>query len=321
MKRLAIVGLLIPLATVWIQADHDALKGSPKQGVTKPGSGQSGQQKAEAKDNGSTSPKPPTAVVQPTSPIDDAAKEEARENLQIQRELAVFTGLLVFFGFLQVGTMYWQARLLRRTLNELHTQANWMETQAGHMKDQTKILGESVAVAQTSAEAANAQIQIMKERERARLAITPTKVTELLYGWVGYNNILFEVENHGPTSAFNVRGQGYAYSLVIGGELPKIEAEPFPISDVIKANSVPLTSEAGFWLDDGFLGELNPRDAKIRVELSGAILYDDILGNPHATVFQYFMDIWNLELVKDEGRATIKTSTPWKKTLDGNYAT
>jgi hypothetical protein len=43
--------------------------------------------------------------------------------------------------------MYWQARLLRRTLNEIHTQADLME-------QQTQVLRDSVAAAQKAADAA-----------------------------------------------------------------------------------------------------------------------------------------------------------------------
>jgi len=321
LNRLAIFGLLIPLATVCLLTGQTAPLSPPKQGIAKPGSSQDGKDKAQPQGDTQAAPKPMPASPQPPATTCDEACQQSSQNFAIQRKVEWFTGVLAIVGVLQVLTMVWQAWLLKQTRGDVHTQAEWMKTQAGHMETQSGILEKSVTAAQTSANAAKDQIQIMKERERARLAITPMKITELFYGWIGYNNILFEIENHGPTSAFNVRGQGYAYALVIGNELPKIEVYPFPVPDVIKANSTPPTSEAGFFLDDGSVSQPISTKAKIRVELCGSILYDDILGNPHATEFQYFMDISELELIETEQRAKIKTGSLWRKTLDGNGAT
>jgi hypothetical protein len=55
------------------------------------------------------------------------------------------------------------------TLEALERQAGLMQTQAGYMENQTKILADSVAVAKTGADAAISQIQMMKDKERARL--------------------------------------------------------------------------------------------------------------------------------------------------------
>jgi hypothetical protein len=130
LKRLAILALLCPLATVGILTCQDAVKGTPEQGVAKAGSSQSGQQQAETQDHSQNTQNSAPIHVEAAPPVDEPAQEEARQNLKIQGELALFTGLLVFVGFLQVGTMIWQAWLLRGTLKAI-------EVQAGHMGEQT----------------------------------------------------------------------------------------------------------------------------------------------------------------------------------------
>lgn len=68
-----------------------------------------------------------------------------------------FGGLLVIVGGSQVLFLY-------RTLKAI-------QTQAGHMERQTKALEDSVAAAQKSADAALAQIEIVKAKERAQFRI------------------------------------------------------------------------------------------------------------------------------------------------------
>jgi hypothetical protein len=102
---------------------------------------------------------------------------------------------------LQVITMVWQAILLYKTRGDVHTQAEWMKTQAGHMKDQTKILRDSVIASQTSADAANAQIQMVKDKERAKLRISFDR-PNILHGPAGRSlSIQYIVTLDGSTSA------------------------------------------------------------------------------------------------------------------------
>jgi hypothetical protein len=85
--------------------------------------------------------------------------------------MAIFTLLLVIVGALgvtvaglQVGAMIWQARLLKQTRDDIHSQAEWM-------KAQTEILRDSVAAAQMTAEATLTQSEMVKSKERAQLSI------------------------------------------------------------------------------------------------------------------------------------------------------
>jgi hypothetical protein len=127
---------------------------TPKKGVTKGNNGQAGEDQTTPQQDRDNPSKAMSAVVQPPTPVTQSSTEsEQQENLEIQRKLEMFTGFLVLVGFIQAGTMYWQARLLRGTLKEIQTQAGHMETQSG-------ILGESVAIAKQSADAALKQATI-----------------------------------------------------------------------------------------------------------------------------------------------------------------
>ncbi len=132
LKRLAILTVLCPLAAIGILAGQNAPKRAPEQGIGKPSGGQVGQHQAGTQDHGQNTPNPPSVHIQATAPVDETAKEEGRQNLKIQGELALFTGLLVFVGFLQAGTMIWQARLL-------HKHSEHFEELATRMRDQVEI--------------------------------------------------------------------------------------------------------------------------------------------------------------------------------------
>jgi len=160
LKRLAVLALCGPLAAIGILAAQDAQKRPPEQGIAKASTGQSGQTEPDPQDGKQATPKAVPILPPPSPPACDEACQQARENLQIQRELSVFTGLLVFVGVLQFATMYWQARLLRRTLNEIHSQAGQMVGQVEEMKAQT-------AIAQTSADAARKSTEALISAERA----------------------------------------------------------------------------------------------------------------------------------------------------------
>jgi hypothetical protein len=125
LKRLAILAVLGTLATIGILTSQAAPLSAPKQRIEKPDSSQSGQQQATAQNNDQSSPKAPSVVVQ-VGTVGNANSADSREDLQIQRELALFTALLVVVGFLQ-------AWLLKTHGHHLHTIAGVADKQTDHM--------------------------------------------------------------------------------------------------------------------------------------------------------------------------------------------
>jgi len=173
LKRLVILCVLVIGALVLVGAliGQDAVKGTPKQGIAKSNSGRKGQEQLNSQFGNQSTPSSVTASPKPAAPTCDETCQQGRENLQIQHRLAIFTLLLVIVGALQVGSMIWQAWLLRQTRGDVHSQLDQMVKQVGHMEKQTEILDKSVTAAQASANAASAQLQVMKSKERAQLRI------------------------------------------------------------------------------------------------------------------------------------------------------
>lgn len=156
LKRLAIVGVLLTLASAsfCLLAGQTAPLSSQKEGITKADGG-----RAEK-----NIPKPPiptkstpsltaSGVEIEAAPCDEAC-QQGRRNLEIQGKLEWFTGVLavvgvlqVIAGGLQIGTMVWQARLLKGTLTEIQTQAK-------HIGAQTTAAQKAAEAAELSAKAA-----------------------------------------------------------------------------------------------------------------------------------------------------------------------
>lgn len=96
----------------------------PEKRVTKPRSGQDASSQSEAEDSKRSAKEPPSAAAEPSPVTCDEACQQGRENLAIQGKLEWFTGVLAIVGVLQVGTMIWQAWLLKGTLREIGKQAD-----------------------------------------------------------------------------------------------------------------------------------------------------------------------------------------------------
>lgn len=151
---LAIVGLLV---LIGIAPSQNPPANTPKAGITKGDSGHKGQEQPNGKARSQAAPPTLPPTPQPASPTCDEACQNARKNLQIQDRLVWLTGGLVFVGLLQVGSMIWQAILLRRTHSDVKRQADWMETQSGHIAKQVDLMKD--------------QLDTAREKERPRLRI------------------------------------------------------------------------------------------------------------------------------------------------------
>ena len=227
LKYLAILSLFIPLAAVGVLAGQNAQIRTPEQGIAKADSSQNGSDQRKAQDGKQDAANAVPPAHQPPAPTCNEACQQARQNLKIQRELSIFTGLLVFVGFLQVGTMIWQALLLKQTREDIHTQADWMETQTDHisrqadmaerqarlistqasqMLEQTEILRSSVAVAQKAADAAD-----ISARAAMGIAIPILRLNEFRFLPSGNQTLIADlrmpsmrisVKNYGETPAF-----------------------------------------------------------------------------------------------------------------------
>lgn len=202
-----------------------------------------------------------------------------------------------FFGlFLAIagGVQLWLMRVTWKAIKEQKIQ----------MEKQTGILENSVAAAQTSADAAYEQIQMMKGKERARLVIfAPDKPTLLNPRSIsGYDEEFLEAHinmsiiNDGGTKAFNVRGEG---SVEVSASAepskePSNRWEKMQIPEIVREmdaeNPLRFTmrlADTGdiFRIPSEYLFAIPDNTAFLWVE--GIIVYDDVFGDSHRTPFCY----------------------------------
>ena len=137
-----------------------------------------------------------------------------------------------------------------------------------------------------AAKSADAQIQMMKDKERARIAVDfPPSDLKLDDGpeWTQAMNVVFagteiKVINFGGTSAFNVTALGQI------GRKDSRALEPLDITTVLKSNTDAITTDVIALLR----GKNHVADVKNRTEilyLVGTIKYDDIFGEASRNPF------------------------------------
>jgi len=260
-KCLVMLGLLSPFIAIGILVGQNAPQRAPEQGIAKSGSGQNGRQQPNLQ-NGDHQADPPAVTGQPSTPAGEAAKEEARQNLKIQGELALFTGLLVFVGLLQAGTMIWQAWLLKDTKEKI-------QVQAGHMEDQSKTLRESVAAAQKSAGAAETSAKAAMGVAVPTLVVSRFSFVnegrESREAFFQYPRIKLELRNYGQSPAFLRRyAIGFSWD---DKETGKPRSFPFEDQVIAAGDTYPLNE-----IDLGVL-EYPPE----------AVVKDLIAGTRHLT--------------------------------------
>lgn len=187
-----------------------------------------------------------------------------------------FGGMLVIVGGSQVWFLY-------RTLKAI-------QTQAGHMERQTKALEDSVAAAQKAADAAIAQVEMVKSKERAQLRIEFFPPDFLYKREIGGYEIRLTVFNDGATRAYILDDSIVAYIsdqqktrtgwAVIG--LPRNflpESSPFGTQTAIRREEIVFDNEA----DSARIALA--RAGKMTLFINGRIWYRDI-----------FQDEWMLEI-------------------------
>ena len=338
MKHLAILGLLVPLAMVGVLAGQDVTKGTPKQGIIKQEPSKKGQEQPHAQNHNQSAidPPPPTAAPQPAAPTHDEAAETSRQNLQIQRWLMYFTGSLAVVGFLQLVLIGWQAVLLRKTREDVHRQADWMETQAGHMNSQVEEMklqrketveemrrqayqmGEQAAsayrsarAASESAQAALAQIKMMKDKERARISVSISDNDVEVSPAYSFDAITIKIANDGTTSAFNVRAKGEVFGHLSEDLPPMRPFIPLTAPSVIRANNPPTYVEVILVQSEDMSG-VEDSPIPYFFHIGGIVEYEDVFGESHTTTFRHRLKVNGILPIPDSKSVRIRSWGGWK---------
>jgi hypothetical protein len=169
-----------------------------------------------------------------------------------------------------------------------------------------------------SANAANSQIQMMKDKERARLVLSPLPLVEIPIDFP-WQDVQVAMMNLGATDAFNVR-------IMHRSEITFSEVEPErgelrtavvevvrPSGDASKV-ALEITIFPQQWENTIIAGAKN-----LYVHLWGTVLYDDIFGDSHSLNFQYVFRIYQLNDVveRSDGRyfqiSPVSNVQGWRK--------
>lgn len=126
--------LFFLVATVGFSAGQTKPLSAPERRVTKSIGTKDAQNASTAQQGQNPATNQVPFVQQPNTPeLKTAEKQDEKqgdESMKIQRKLAIFTGLLVVVGFLQVVALAWQAWVFLRTLGDTHDLAQQAVRQA-----------------------------------------------------------------------------------------------------------------------------------------------------------------------------------------------
>jgi hypothetical protein len=111
------------------------------------------------------------------APDSEGNKEQAAENIKIQRRLTFYTGLLVIAGFVTAGFIWWQAK---------------------KTADATKAMQDSLPHQETAARAAKASADALTNAERAWITVS---VGDIFTGVLNMRYAKVRVRNTGRTPA------------------------------------------------------------------------------------------------------------------------
>jgi hypothetical protein len=130
--------------------------------------------------------------------------------------------------------------------------------------------------AKESAKAANAQIKVMKDRERARMVVKVNRLETLSFGGDG-NQIIMQFENIGPTQAQNVRATCTAQVVIRDfdpSDFEPLDAGPQEISpqEVFRANQPPVQTYLVFFIPEKWGNDLVSMDRPILIEMRGTLV-------------------------------------------------
>jgi len=143
--------------------------------------------------------------------------------------------------------------------------------------------------AQRAADASLAQIQFMKQKERARLALILRPFNQIEMD-DSLGEIEMQIGNFGSTHAFNVRYGAWC-------EVTKSEEEPFdPYPEdlvgavgIVRANADPEIIRECIATRIG--NEIKANARGLFVHLAGRVEYEDVFGDAHFIRFQYIRRI------------------------------
>lgn len=202
--------------------------------------------------------------------------------------LVTVGGFQVYLLYRTLGAISDQASETRRQVDVTLGQLRAMHEQISEMSVQSGMLGESVAVARDAANAANANIELLINKERARIFVRVFPL-ELPQGPAVISHFIrYEISFHGPTFAFIEDSVGKA--VVTDSPKPPNRGDLFgsiSIPTVIPPEFPDQTCYAFLFhvLDQFEIDQIN--HGKTFVHFVGFIRYKDFMEKSRETSFCY----------------------------------
>jgi hypothetical protein len=221
----------------------------------------------------------------------------------------VFAGVLACVGWQQVRLLKRQEKILFGARKEIHTQARHMSRQADLMSSNNEVALVAANAAKESAKAANAQIKMMQDRERARVSVS---VTDKEFEVDIFDVFKIKISNDGTTSAFNVKGKGQITGQP-SADLPSMWIFlSLGVPSVIRANNEPITAEITF-IEQFNLLNLDYSETPYFFHIGGFVEYEDVFGESHKTTFRYRLKVGVVNPIPDTSRVRVKSFYEWER--------
>ena len=158
-----------------------------------------------------------------------------------------------------------------------------------------------------SAKAANAQIKMMKDKERARIQIKPANLDTVDADEP--NNIALDFLNIGPTNAYGVTVDAGGRIVVTGLDPEEGEYTDLAVSSLLKPD-IPDSSWVVCRFPKNWEDEVLYAKAKIRIEVRGQIRYEDVFGDSHTEEFFFRMNVYGLSQMPNR-KVKLKLMRNW----------
>jgi hypothetical protein len=171
--------------------------------------------------------------------------------------------------------------------------------------------------AEESAKAANAQIQMMKDKERARVNVEIKRIDVLNFTVQGRNPIALKFRNLGLTRAFSFRAEADARPVIQAFEPQPFEFVNMALPEVLDANPPAADSWVGCIFPEEWYDELLllPR---MTLEVRGFMQYKDVFGDEHCEQFGWDMRISKLTATHNPHVFRIHEFSQWYAAQDQN---
>jgi hypothetical protein len=217
-------------------------------------------------------------------------------------KLTWFTGALAAVAVLQFLALLWQGNAIRKMLGSTTNLAQDMEHQSRVMDEQLKLMADQLSAlkdtaraASSSAAAAKENVDLIVQKERARLRI---ELAPFYLNFGAPSPANFAIQHKGSTDAFVLDSQVALYVSDSRDPDPRLEGgKPMPIPSAITAQDpVVLAQDVLHPFTEEEIDRI--RQLKSFVHFTGYIRYKDVFDGNHETRFNR---VWSIAQMDNFG--------------------